>query len=428
VLQTLFHILRLSSFLTGENDMKSNLRLIIAQLCIMQIFAHYVSAAESQQSWWQWLSGSKQAQVDCTGTIKEQLCRILKNLNQCCSELNTDVDELIAKFPCNGFTPISSIPATGYIITNPGKYCVTADLVSSGGGAAIEIASDNVLLDFDFHTLTVSSGTGILIDPNSNIIIKNPVINLATTDRGISGNSSVNVLIYRPLISSGNIAIELSSCSDVTIVEPTIAGSSNCLVDNSGSNIIITDGNLSSTLACVQYMSTTNGKINGTTINSSTDDGVAAILATNLAIKKCFLSGNQGVQFDSATNAVVDSCDIEGTSTGVGFSSGNSNVLVANSAISGSSFAGVAFAAGALDSSIVNCEVTSNATGILVQGLVGAPAKGIAIIGCTQRSNTTPINIDANSAPFTLVKDSNNFNNSNPPAYHGAQQVNNLDF
>jgi hypothetical protein len=54
-----------------------------------------------------------------------------------------------------GCQPISAVP---YTISQSGQFCVTADLASSQtSGGAIEVAADNVVLDFQGHTL---DGTG----------------------------------------------------------------------------------------------------------------------------------------------------------------------------------------------------------------------------------------------------------------------------
>jgi hypothetical protein len=62
-----------------------------------------------------------------------------------------------------GCSPISSVP---FVITAPGTYCLTADLTTAQtNGAAIEIAADNVVLDFAGHLLDGSAaGLGTVAD------------------------------------------------------------------------------------------------------------------------------------------------------------------------------------------------------------------------------------------------------------------------
>src|SRR5260370_12707457 len=79
-----------------------------------------------------------------------------------------------------GQTPISSLP---FFINSPGTYVVATDL--SVAGSAILINSANVTLDFNGHTLTCTTPSGIAVDVNRgrNVRIKN--VTLTGFDNGI---------------------------------------------------------------------------------------------------------------------------------------------------------------------------------------------------------------------------------------------------
>jgi hypothetical protein len=137
-------------------------------------------------------------------------------------------------FACTG---ISSLP---FAITSPGQYCLTANLISAGGGIQISIAANDVTLDLAGFTLSCNaSQNGIFATAaQSGIKVKNggvrgcnfavalnqctacevreitAINNAVGISVGATGGSGVKVsdnVIRNDQSNSGNPAIELAS-------------------------------------------------------------------------------------------------------------------------------------------------------------------------------------------------------------------------
>jgi hypothetical protein len=93
--------------------------------------------------------------------------------------------------------PISSLPVT---LNQSGQWCVTADLIYSGAGAAISIATNNVTVDlggFRVTSANTSSGVGVGGLNVNHVIIRNGSITAGY--RGVEVNTSgappLNVIV-----------------------------------------------------------------------------------------------------------------------------------------------------------------------------------------------------------------------------------------
>jgi hypothetical protein len=142
-------------------------------------------------------------QKDCCKELKKLLCQIRGIIEKCCKHLTKEIKEIKKlihrKFPCAHSIKIDHVP---YVITEPGKYCVTKDLVFDGTGAAITVAVSNVTLNFANHSLTLTDpgAIGILASGISEFVLQNDVIQTP-----VESNVATSV------------AIRLIDCKKVTI-------------------------------------------------------------------------------------------------------------------------------------------------------------------------------------------------------------------
>jgi hypothetical protein len=410
--------------------------------------AEYIEPTKKNEpTFWQWITGATPAlpvledcDECCNHSIQSLLRKILNNLTLCCDELNMKIDEILASFSCNGFTPISSIPPTGYLIATPGKYCVTADLTYSGLGAAITIASDKVFLDFDYHTLTLPSGStasfGLEIQQNSNIIIRNPVISVQNGSDGIVLLSSENCLIERPIITSsasvpGNIGIFIrgnvtTSSTNVMVITPYVTGFKQCIASIDSDTTLIKGGYVAAISGGFGFLST--GGVNRARITdliANRGEITAASGGSNFIFDNITCI-NSGFNFAGVSRISVNNCTISSPGTtvaGINAGSGTSQVSINKCRVSTQNTGGttnIGIDISGSDCTVTDSIITNNDIGIKVE----ATAVGTAIIGCTQRNNFKPIIV---SNATTIVRDSNSFANNNIPTYLGAT-LNNADF
>lgn len=116
-------------------------------------------------------------QIGCD--VCSELHHLEKEVRNCCTEIKTELYDLLTylqkQFPCDAPKPISCVP---YTISEPGKYCVTCDLVYDGSHAAITVAADNVTLNFQNHDLTLTNpnAEGVLAQNVSEFTLLNDII------------------------------------------------------------------------------------------------------------------------------------------------------------------------------------------------------------------------------------------------------------
>lgn len=216
--------------------------------------------------------------VDGAATAQDAVEQVLLDLQQ--------VETIIQASSCNPiFISQADIPLN---ITTSGVYLVTEDLVDSGGGNAITISTDGVVIDLcGFEVSGTSSTTAFLISGNSSVIIRNGTIravskalefnasgqnvlfeNIVITEtfdetitvNTISGFCMRNCHFYDCLTDAGNattVFISLDSSENVLIED--------CTINNNGSF-----NNTASNLVLVLFSTCFNSIIRRTSINSNT--------------------------------------------------------------------------------------------------------------------------------------------------------------
>ena len=123
--------------------------------------------------------------------------------------------------------------STRTVISAPGEYRLTRDIVASAQGC-IEIASDGVVLDGDgFKLRGTGSGTGISVK-GSNVTVKNLFV--VGFDRGIAVDDGTNNDVSMCRVTDNQTGILLLSTTDTTV-------SGNVIARNSIGIAISTSGN-----------------------------------------------------------------------------------------------------------------------------------------------------------------------------------------
>ena len=231
-------------------------------------------------------------------------------------------------------TPISS---GGFIITAPGSYCLTTNLVCTNT-FGIETFANNITLDLNGFSLTGTSGAefGIyVVSGSSRIRVYNGMVN-GWANYGIA--SAANDITLEHLAISGNtIGVVLSGSFGNTLRDSTVDGNTNygvwcdqCsatlddLVVSSNGNLGIyfqqcandavkdctVDGNGSHG---VDFSSTGNGIISDSAINENNGFGIDCTSSTNVNLERLTILDNNtsGINF-SGSGCIISACGING--------------------------------------------------------------------------------------------------------------------
>lgn len=337
---------------------------------------------------------------------------------------------------CRPPTVICSVP---YRITESGKYCVDKDLVYTGSGAAIEVLANNVSINFNNHSLTLTNlaATGIHADSVFELVVENdrltfdaPLfditgslihlnnVNKATFDNLYLFNTSIGVLIENSsdihlinsqirevnaanVLASPNVnGLVIDNCNMYNTLDSTVAvagifleGVRNCRISNSqlfNTDIfgrIVTDcivDNISAITSDPDYI------FSALQLGSS---GEEAIAESCIVRNSTFTTddSSEGIDIVRVFGVLIENCTITGTGIyplilGPEGSGGSTDVKVQNCVIRGGSAAAIVLESGpdaiTTGIEISNCLIEYGAEANIDIGHIGS------ITGCVIKDNT----------------------------------------
>ena len=225
-------------------------------------------------------------------------------------------------------TPVDAVHTPGgvgieYLITQPGSYYLTTNLVGVSGDIGIYIGASDVTLDLNGFSMLGSSGAffGISIGSgNVNITVRNGNVSGWSIEPGIYNNAMHVVLDHLTL--SGNE--QGLNCANDTVIR-------DCVVSDSGVDGIVL-GNNSTVTGCLVQSNAFNGisiqgtgnVVNGNNFcgnNTSDSLGVGGINITSSNnrvednhVTSTGFNGN-GILVTGSTNNIIIKNSVEGSGT-----------------------------------------------------------------------------------------------------------------
>ena len=269
----------------------------------------------------------------------------MKSLDQIYAQIGTVQDPRTVVNAAN--TPGDS--GNSFIISQPGSYYLTTNLVGVSGKYGISIAANNVTLDLNgFAVQGVSGSYGGIRFPGAqtNVTVRNGTVNGW-------GNSAVD----NSLVLSANVVFERLN----------VSASGNNGICNMGQACVVRDCNSQNNNSVGIYCGA--GIISGCTVNNNGYDG---IYATGSAVSGCTVNNNgyAGIEVYSGTvsGCIVSKNKYNGISLFTSNPSGNvviGNTCIGNNTAGDSSSAGIFIAD--KNNRIENNHVTASGNaGILV--------------------------------------------------------------
>ena len=246
--------------------------------------------------------------------------------------------------------PVEWLPGSAtamHVITAPGSYVLTSNLVGTGDVAAIEVASDNVTIDLNgFSLIAESAGSASAIDfpaEQHSIAIRNGTI------RGWGAH-----------------AIRGWNCKDCQV--------SHILATDTGATTIQLGES-----ATVSECTVGNGAFTGIQVSAGS------------LIEDCVSEGNQiGIYTGNAVRVVRNTVS---NNTVFGILVGGFHNLVADNLVNGHSAAGVKILPGLAGVVLTRNQFVGNGIGVEVQDVAGN-----LIVGNTASGNGTDYNVSAANA------------------------------
>lgn len=110
---------------------------------------------------------------------RTEISELDSQVDSCCNDIKKELGDVVdfihSKFPCDAMIPICEVPV---VIDEPGKYCVTCDLVYDGTGAAITVHANNVQINFQNHSLELKNcaAQGVLAENVREFTLLNDII------------------------------------------------------------------------------------------------------------------------------------------------------------------------------------------------------------------------------------------------------------
>ncbi|MBI4010561.1 MAG: right-handed parallel beta-helix repeat-containing protein, partial [Candidatus Aenigmarchaeota archaeon] len=286
-------------------------------------------------------------------------------------------------------TPVTSC----MVISTPGVYTLTTNILNSSVVACINITVSNVIFDGAGYTIDgvdTLSTYGVYVYNPSIALTNVSVKNLRLTDwyGGIYYLNAQNGSIVNNTASSSNHGIYLFSSSNNNIITSNTANLNQygILLQSSSNNNIITSNNASSN---INY---------GITLFSSDSNNITNNTASS--------NTNYGIWLDSSNNNIVTSNVANLNQYGIRLSSSSSNNIITRNTASSNSHTGIF-----LDSSSSNNIITSNtANSNTYYGIILFASNNNTLTSNTANSNSdTGIFLDFSNSNTIF---NNFFNNS----------------
>lgn len=269
--------------------------------------------------------------------------------------------------------PITVIQAnanTPIVISNPGTYCLAANVRLTSGAPApvITIQVKNVVLDlngFEVYTEVASTGisvsnglssvtikngtarsdstngtTGIFIDTASDVVIEN-VCAKGWTISGIEMNAARNSVVRSSICNENNIGCVVTNGSNEIILQDilSVANSShgihvssstdtkvqNCTTNSNGGSGLLIDG------------SANNGSVTGLSSFRNTDSGIRLVNSNSITFENCVVGwgDSDGIYMQTVYSMVFLECvSQDNNGSGVLTAGGSSFNLTFNGCVS----------------------------------------------------------------------------------------------
>ena len=252
-----------------------------------------------------------------------------------------------------------------FIITNPGSYYLTTNIVGVSGKNGIGISGNNITLDLNGFVLQGTAGSldGInfpYTTTNSNIEVRNGIIT-GWPGVGFFATGAFNLLFDHLNISSNSIGIRTGN-TGATVRNCIVSQNSNrgincdggsaritgCTIENNGNTGILLDGSVADCLVRNNGagINIQEGSVTGCTIIGNHDFGVYAsgpsLIVGNTCIKNN--TNNVGTSGGIVIDELAGQCRIENNQltgngasgiqirTGLFGSGANKNIVIKNTA------------------------------------------------------------------------------------------------
>lgn len=276
--------------------------------------------------------------------------RIKKKIENCCTDLDNKFDDLKGEIArINGCVISIPIATDAFTITQPGNYCLTADVAGP-----LTITADNVILDLNNHA--VDGGTnGIVVDGQENVIIKNGRVQNCTNGIEFGTTTTTRSVAVDSIDFANNASAIVMSRTDGFRV-------SNCTVVNHSS-----DG--------FQFgVNTRNGIVRSSSIhdNPSTTEGIQINNCSDLMFYAVHVDANAvtlGWALQSSNNVFLNKCTANNNTasdflTGFRLNTNNNQIFfvecTANNNTSPGGASGFTASTSSSECIFVNCIANSN--------------------------------------------------------------------
>lgn len=255
--------------------------------------SHHRSSSSSSES-------SLSSATSCD--VCSEISGIASDVAECCeaikAEIQLIIDTIEMQFPCEMTNAINSVPV---VINQPGKYCVVRDLVYNGPNTAITVAADNVTINFQNHSLTLTNANaqGILAQDVSEFTLENDIIAGSAV---FQTNTSVAIHLDNVQKATLSDLYTKNTTTGIWVEDSTDIQIQNCLLENHESSPVGL-GALPSQLS------------NGAAIWISDSNGVSIDRSVFQALDAVNISDTRSntalVVDDSSENIAVSNCDFQ---------------------------------------------------------------------------------------------------------------------
>ena len=230
----------------------------------------------------------------------------------------------------------------------------------------IVIGYNGITLDGNGHTISGTTGNGILVQVRTGVTIKN--INIKNFDTGINVDNSIGITLSGNTVTgSSTSGITGSYSNTLTITSNKVSGSSHGIylvhsTQNSISNNIVSN-NSDGILVSV----TDNTSVSGNTVSNNSGNGIYLIYLGSDTVTGNTVSGNNiGILMSQSSTNTIASNTVTGNGNGITVSDDSYNNILIKNTISSNTNSGISIINSGNAAKITDNTISNNNLGISI--------------------------------------------------------------
>ncbi|MGI0072586.1 MAG: right-handed parallel beta-helix repeat-containing protein [Nitrosotalea sp.] len=205
----------------------------------------------------------------------------------------------------------------------------------------VVIGSNNITLDGNGHTISGTSGNGILLEVRTGVTVKN--VNVKNFDTGINADNSIGVTLSGDTItSSTTFGISVSYSNQIKVTGNAVSNSGHGIYFVHSTQNTISNNSVSNNNDAITLSLTDNSSVSGNTVSNNSGNGILLIYyGTDTVTGNTVTGNNGGISLSQSQSDTVSGNTVTGNQNGILVNDGSYNAILTKNTISSNTNNGI---------------------------------------------------------------------------------------